>query len=668
MNISRARVQYYRSIVDTGWVNLDTDITTLLGKNESGKSSFLQALASISNDKPIEERDQNYNQRPDETPFEMIRIELAPEDGCDKIQIGPLDIDAPIQVVKLSNGDRKIDAKTDKYSISSPETKKELIEDVTSIGEDLNTLRNENSGKFRKKYDSNVKKNLNNIRNNGGENNLQWNLNQLDSLTSGLETLPDITNDESKNLVEKSKNKLISRYEEAEIISDFDVSSVLPSIVYHDEFDRIKDSVHINSLNESENRTFRNLLNIANIDYDDFNDRDDFEQVRELNSAQVNVSGEVNSIWDQKSVNVSINFSNNKFLIQIADNSLGNGDNKKKIQRELIRPSSRSEGFQWFFSFYTNLTAETNGDNDDKLILLDDPAVVLHPEGKKNWLDAIEQMTDDAQFVYSSHSPYLIRKEYPERIRLVEDLPAEGTKITNKWAEGDSMALKPLRNALGIGLGDSPFASKRQILVEGVTDYYIFTAINNYLKSIGRDFIDADEVSIMPTNGAPNMPNAAKWVASEGFAYVLLLDNDQAGKDAMDEIAEQHQEVDLDRVILLELEDGGNQFYIELEDLFTTEFYIESVNRAYSSQFPDEFSEINLKHDGEENKYSIDGVSYANRKITSKLDEVLKNQKMGDFDKVLVANEIQDRLNSGDANRSDMENFLPIFEKIRRLT
>ena len=43
MKLTRARVTNYRSIDDSTWVNLE-DVTALVGKNESGKTAFLQAL------------------------------------------------------------------------------------------------------------------------------------------------------------------------------------------------------------------------------------------------------------------------------------------------------------------------------------------------------------------------------------------------------------------------------------------------------------------------------------------------------------------------------------------------------------------------------------------------------------------------------------------------
>ena len=46
MKITRARVINYRSIDDSSWVSLE-DVTALVGKNESGKTAFLQAIRKI---------------------------------------------------------------------------------------------------------------------------------------------------------------------------------------------------------------------------------------------------------------------------------------------------------------------------------------------------------------------------------------------------------------------------------------------------------------------------------------------------------------------------------------------------------------------------------------------------------------------------------------------
>jgi len=243
----------------------------------------------------------------------------------------------------------------------------------------VNKARNQNSGNFRSQYDNNIQQNLKNIRSQGEDNNLQWNLNQLESLINGMESLPDVDTGSDSPSVEEMGFELTELKAQAEAASDFDISSIIPSIVYHTEFDRITDSAPIGSMDQPQNRTFRNLLKLAGIDYEGFHQKDGFEQNRELRNAGAEISGDVNAIWDQKSVKVSISISRKEFMVQIEDDSLSDGESEEDLQRQLIRPSSRSEGFRWFFSFYTNLTAETNGNKENKLILLADPAVVLHP-------------------------------------------------------------------------------------------------------------------------------------------------------------------------------------------------------------------------------------------------------------------------------------------------
>ena len=49
MKLSAFRIRNFRSIIDTNWTRLAPDnITALIGQNESGKTSILEALNSFS--------------------------------------------------------------------------------------------------------------------------------------------------------------------------------------------------------------------------------------------------------------------------------------------------------------------------------------------------------------------------------------------------------------------------------------------------------------------------------------------------------------------------------------------------------------------------------------------------------------------------------------------
>src|SRR5699024_8610529 len=91
-----------------------------------------------------------------------------------------------------------------------------------------------------------------------------------------------------------------------------------------------------------------------------------------------------------------------------------NNHSDGKAIRDVNRPSGplseRSRGYKWFVAFYLNYMSDVADGNNDKLILFDDPAVHLHPEGKRDWLKSIERVASKTQIIYTSHSPFLIHK------------------------------------------------------------------------------------------------------------------------------------------------------------------------------------------------------------------------------------------------------------------
>ena len=47
MRLVKVRVQNYRSIIDTGWFDVEQAKTIMVGPNEAGKTAILQALQQI---------------------------------------------------------------------------------------------------------------------------------------------------------------------------------------------------------------------------------------------------------------------------------------------------------------------------------------------------------------------------------------------------------------------------------------------------------------------------------------------------------------------------------------------------------------------------------------------------------------------------------------------
>ena len=57
MRLTKVRVQNYRSIEDSGVVDVQPDITALVGKNESGKTAFLRRMGLLALESTFAERE-----------------------------------------------------------------------------------------------------------------------------------------------------------------------------------------------------------------------------------------------------------------------------------------------------------------------------------------------------------------------------------------------------------------------------------------------------------------------------------------------------------------------------------------------------------------------------------------------------------------------------------
>jgi predicted ATPase len=102
------------------------------------------------------------------------------------------------------------------------------------------------------------------------------------------------------------------------------------------------------------------------------------------------------------------------------------------VKQTYVRASRRSAGFTHFFALKTMLYAREQASSASSFIwLFDDPGIYLHPEGQHDLLQVLETLARANQLVYSTHSIFLISKNFPTRHRLLKKT-AKGTIIDQK--------------------------------------------------------------------------------------------------------------------------------------------------------------------------------------------------------------------------------------------
>ena len=575
IRISEIRIQNFRNIRDTGYIELE-NVTTLIGKNESGKTSTLEAISSFSPDYHYSDRDLStsatISKRDDEIPIITLRFELE----------------------------------------------RPLVDEF------------------------------------------------YPDLVDNIETPLTIT-----------RTKYFDNSYEAEIDGPIDADQVelpTPNILYYDSYSHLSDSATIKQLENGERPTFSNLLDLGGLSVDTF-EESSLSRYNAVEQAENRIEDQINNSWSQKSLNININWNSSEEKIDLLIQDQLNPDSATD-ERPLTYPSQRSAGFQWFLSFYINLLAESSSSGlESKVLLLDDPGVYLHPEGKRDWLESVNEIGMNEQVVFSSHSPYLIDKRYPSRIRAVEDTPRGGTKIREDIFQSDSHTLEPLRNALGVDLGGRRIIKKKKLLVECPTEYYIVAAVANYFEQeLDRDLFGWKELSVMPVRGASNVIGQASWLDSEGIDYAIMLDSDQAGRDALDRIETHNPDIDSDRVVLLEK--PSNSQDVVTEDMFAPELYVSEFNAEYeefTSELDDDFEPAQVEEvDGL--RWEISGIEYGGSRLDEVLVEFLENSDLSDdlensrgeieLRKRQIAERIASRLNRSDVEEDQLESFNRLFANL----
>ncbi|MFQ5707490.1 MAG: ATP-dependent endonuclease [bacterium] len=230
----------------------------------------------------------------------------------------------------------------------------------------------------------------------------------------------------------------------------------LPKLLYFDNISLIKSRVELDSLMDSNNgnSTERNLLKIGGLQNNfDLIFEDSTRGRRASQEASKLITQQIRRVWSQEpTIEIKLNVNGNVLYIDISDGTT-----------VFDTPESRSLGFRWYLSFYINFIAQTfEARSNEYIFLFDEPGIHLHPAGQKDLTKVMEDLAIKNQLIFTTHSPFMINREYPQRVRLVSK-GREGTKV-------DSQAYrenwKPLRRSIGLVIGDLFFFNDSSFIVE----------------------------------------------------------------------------------------------------------------------------------------------------------------------------------------------------------
>ncbi len=667
MRIEKIRVQNFLSIKDSSEINFNEKTICLIGKNESGKTSLLRALQSFDSDSEFSIEDlcsySDAKRRYERGEIELGEIESVTvwfrTDNEDKKALRTVSKElSKLESVKIT---KYFD---NKYFTESPDLELETVAlDVNSIIKEIGSevdnllttleqyvkdgeLTVDDFTSFRRAIE--VFKSLD-------LSDLSHIEEKFSNLYKGLRGVPIESETIRRSIattIEKTdglKNDLKSR---SQIEITEEILNLIPNFIYFDDVDLLEDKVKISTFlkDRSKHKTFDNLLKLVKLNVDRLKKSTKHQRRYSTEIASTQITGMINESWRQEEVRVKIGLDGDDLIVFVED-EVGAYD----------KPSKRSKGFQWYLAFYINFMAGSKEEFENTVLLLDDAGVYLHPSGQKDLLRTFEKIAENNQIVYSTHLPYMIPKEHLERVRILSKEENEvGTLIKEKLHDSEADALEPIRAAIGVTIGDSLIFNKKNIIVEGYSDYLILEGMATYLERQNEDHLDFSIVSIVPVGGAEKIPFYSLLVWKENLDFIVILDNDNAGRRIAKELEEKYF-LEVSRIVKLDeifpKDKQGKD--IEIEDLIDTSLYNKAVNEAYGK----------ILKEKQKDGIKIEDLGTRIRKQTKRYQEFFRKNNLGDFDKVLVAKQIRNL--TSDISCSDkilgkdtVENFKRLLELI----
>lgn len=634
IKLIKANIIRYKCIETEQSFDVEDDVTVLVGMNESGKTSILEALAKT-----------QYFENDEKFTFNMIHdFPRKQKKSVDKTGEIPDAVKLEYQVdnnvlheiykelgIKPLNNKFSVTYYYDNHRtwelswINTLEFMKEKIVSLEFENQDLSSSLQNVSNK------SQFKKVLEN------KNEMGYSEDDIKKLDS-LKVFFKDTNSWEKSPIDEF---VVFKY----LIPN------LPKFMYYDDYYSLPSRVSLTKLEEnftdSAKKTAKALLELADIDIETLTKSDNFEEfIAELEATEAIISAELFKYWKTN--------KNLKILFRIDKKEETDGYNSTRIVDRILEIrvqnqrtgvslplENRSKGFNWFFSFLVWFMKIQEKRDTTYILLLDEPGLNLHAKAQNDLLKFIFDLSNDYQIIYTTHSPFMIETDKLNKVRTVFE-KKDGTTISDSVQEKDPNTLFPLQAALGYDLAQNLFVSKKNLLVEGISDLTYLSIISTILEAHGREGLNS-EVMIVPVGGADKVATFISLLRGNKLELVCLLDTftDQSARSRLNNMVA--KQIIKENNILF-YHDVIQSDHADIEDLFLKSDYVDLYNKTFDVE--------------------IDSTTLTDGSILEQL-RALNNGES--FNHYRPANYLAKNIQSITLSNESLDNFEKLFKLINKL-
>lgn len=517
MYIHSVKLVNYKSIgdYDESEIILEPKVTTIIGKNESGKSNVLDGLSHINlltgDSSAFNASVVNRNCDTGTENYFVVTLKSSPEE----MGVG---IDTTSQVIIKKGVQIATGAILELYVSTVATCTNKIVEYLKGIGANPFNL---NSQDFQ------------------GYTNHCVELTRTDYIN-----VPKI-NSALKSMRSRCPKLASPKREEFEEIVDSatlvfnNILVKLPSAFYRQADKHLNSTYKLEDIEkELKNKTInpnsllRDFVKVIGVSVDDFisASKSGTTSVQTSLRSRINrridkyINEEFKKFYTNEKIHLSIDFNTNiVFCVQSEDG-------------EALALSERSNGLRWYLETFIDAKAHDVKDKN-VIYLFDEPGIYLHVNAQKELIQLFNHLADKGnQVVYTTHSPQMLdtKNNGVHRIRaVVKD--GDGYTRIYKTAYDPRIApdsqedtLAPIIRALGMSLNDEfgPSHDKINIVTEGMSDYIFITLMAKVLD------VDMSNYVIIPSVGATNCVKICSILHGWGCKYKAVFDYDKEGVES----------------------------------------------------------------------------------------------------------------------------------------
>ena len=636
MRLRKFRVKAYRCIHDSGEITVG-DLAAFVGRNESGKTTILQALTLLNKDEQVSELDL-CDEMTEELKEEIRLAEGEFELNQNEIRLIKEKFPGLPEIKKIrlfrTNRKPKVQYEFEDIKLSEDEDKglnswenfsKQILEFLDTIPNHLriqiDTTFFEGSGpKNQQAFDSGMAEFSN-----------QFHVIAIQE--------PKVI-EEWEKIYENPDNQfsnLLSGESQKTALQNFIESELHPRFVYFSDYKKIYGNINLNEYQREvtgerkdsiefieefdKAETVRNLFYLAELDMNEL------EEVKEspskciklLNTASNRLTAKLNPAWKGDPIHVDLRYNpGNIMSVVISDvHKDGTITNTGLLNR-------RAEGFKWTFSFIVNFAAETQrAELKEAILLLDEPARNLHPTQQMGISDLLKNLAGSNQVLYATHSPFMIFDYTPGNLLVVElDKRKHLSRIFYDYWNADDKTLTPILYGLSRGHVESMTDreigtnSRPIIIVETMSDAMYLNAFDKFLQDPN---ISMNPLNVIAAFNKNSVLPLAIFYRNHGYRTFILLDNSEESK----QISAQLVSNEFSPVQTIFFEREGKKLE-SIEDYIVLEDYLHVVNQTY---------EIKLRHEGFSNLTPQDVIPIESKGIVGKLEKIWREHRDDDWGK-----------------------------------